>query len=159
MGSASWTGRARAICIVGHSGAARARTARLWTTLHEVEILSDDRIIIREDKVREERRARCERIFHVRNACWRGLLSLCQGALRCNGSSFWSIGRGNVLTRLPRQASGAFARSFGSVSTGTICDSALAFLPSGRRSVPCLSLLLSAEDDTHRGEGCELSVT
>jgi hypothetical protein len=39
--------------FVGHSGAGKSTTARLWTSLHDVEILSDDRIIVREDLVRE----------------------------------------------------------------------------------------------------------
>ena len=35
--------------FVGHSGAGKSTTTRLWTEVEEVEILSDDRIIVRRD--------------------------------------------------------------------------------------------------------------
>jgi hypothetical protein len=35
--------------FVGHSGAGKSTTTRLWTSLEEVEVLSDDRIIVRRD--------------------------------------------------------------------------------------------------------------
>jgi hypothetical protein len=35
--------------FVGHSGAGKSTTTRLWTTREEVEVLSDDRIIVRRD--------------------------------------------------------------------------------------------------------------
>ena len=34
--------------FVGHSGAGKSTTARLWASRHDVEVLSDDRIIVRE---------------------------------------------------------------------------------------------------------------
>ncbi len=37
--------------FIGHSGAGKSTTARLWTSLHDVKVLSDDRIIVREDPV------------------------------------------------------------------------------------------------------------
>src|SRR5882672_189156 len=40
--------------FVGHSGAGKSTTTRLWTSREEVEVLSDDRIIVRRD---EEKRA------------------------------------------------------------------------------------------------------
>jgi hypothetical protein len=36
--------------FVGHSGAGKSTTTRLWTDVEEVEVLSDDRIIVRRDK-------------------------------------------------------------------------------------------------------------
>jgi hypothetical protein len=36
--------------FVGHSGAGKSTTTRLWTELEDVEILSDDRIIVRRDE-------------------------------------------------------------------------------------------------------------
>ena len=36
--------------FVGHSGAGKSTTTRLWTATEEVEVLSDDRIIVRRDK-------------------------------------------------------------------------------------------------------------
>jgi hypothetical protein len=38
--------------FVGHSGAGKSTTTRLWTEVEDVEILSDDRIIVRQDDVR-----------------------------------------------------------------------------------------------------------
>jgi hypothetical protein len=42
--------------FVGHSGAGKSTTTRLWTASQDVEILSDDRIIVRLDSLREEKR-------------------------------------------------------------------------------------------------------
>ena len=39
--------------FVGHSGAGKSTTTRLWTEVEEVEILSDDRIIVRRDEARD----------------------------------------------------------------------------------------------------------
>jgi hypothetical protein len=36
--------------FVGHSGAGKSTTTRLWTAVEDVEVLSDDRIIVREEK-------------------------------------------------------------------------------------------------------------
>jgi hypothetical protein len=36
--------------FVGHSGAGKSTTTRLWTELEDVEVLSDDRIIVRRDE-------------------------------------------------------------------------------------------------------------
>jgi len=36
--------------FVGHSGAGKSTTTRLWTSLEDVEVLSDDRIIVRRDE-------------------------------------------------------------------------------------------------------------
>jgi hypothetical protein len=36
--------------FVGHSGAGKSTTTRLWTALEDVEVLSDDRIIVRRDE-------------------------------------------------------------------------------------------------------------
>jgi hypothetical protein len=38
--------------FVGHSGAGKSTTTRLWTEVEDVEVLSDDRIIVRQDEVR-----------------------------------------------------------------------------------------------------------
>lgn len=37
--------------FVGHSGAGKSTTTRLWTAVEDVEVLSDDRIIVRRDEV------------------------------------------------------------------------------------------------------------
>ena len=36
--------------FVGHSGAGKSTTTRLWTAREDVEVLSDDRIIVRRDE-------------------------------------------------------------------------------------------------------------
>jgi hypothetical protein len=41
--------------FVGHSGAGKSTTTRLWTAREDVEVLSDDRIIVRRDEGREAR--------------------------------------------------------------------------------------------------------
>lgn len=38
--------------FVGHSGAGKSTTTRLWTAIEDVEVLSDDRIIVRRDEHR-----------------------------------------------------------------------------------------------------------
>jgi hypothetical protein len=40
--------------FVGHSGAGKSTTTRLWTAREDVEVLSDDRIIVRRDEVRRD---------------------------------------------------------------------------------------------------------
>ncbi len=40
--------------FVGHSGAGKSTTTRLWTEREDVEVLSDDRIIVRRDGVRDQ---------------------------------------------------------------------------------------------------------
>jgi len=50
--------------FVGHSGAGKSTTTRLWTAREDVEVLSDDRIIVRRDDVRRDEVRRDE----VRNA-------------------------------------------------------------------------------------------
>ncbi|HYM76014.1 MAG TPA: hypothetical protein VE377_08555 [Candidatus Dormibacteraeota bacterium] len=40
--------------FVGHSGAGKSTTTRLWTEREDVEVLSDDRIIVRRDEVAVE---------------------------------------------------------------------------------------------------------
>src|SRR6476660_9837409 len=36
--------------FIGHSGAGKSTTTRLWTAVEDVEVLSDDRIIVRRDR-------------------------------------------------------------------------------------------------------------
>jgi hypothetical protein len=40
--------------FVGHSGAGKSTTTRLWTEVEDVDVLSDDRIIVRRDEVRRD---------------------------------------------------------------------------------------------------------
>jgi len=46
--------------FVGHSGAGKSTTTRLWTALEDVHVLSDDRIIVRRDEGGSEGETPCE---------------------------------------------------------------------------------------------------
>jgi hypothetical protein len=116
--------------FVGHSGAGKSTTARLWTSLHEVEILSDDRIIVREDATQ---------IF-MYGTPWHGeaAFALPQRA-PLQRIFVLEHGHGNVLTRLTRSQMVAelFARSFVPFHRHEYVDSALSFLERVADSVPC----------------------
>jgi len=45
--------------FVGHSGAGKSTTTRLWTSVEDVEVLSDDRIIVRRDEGAVAETPRC----------------------------------------------------------------------------------------------------
>jgi hypothetical protein len=141
--------------FVGHSGAGKSTTARLWTSLHDVEILSDDRIIVREDKVREDK-VREDKVREDK---------VCEGTMREDATQIFMYGtpwhgeadfalpqraplqrifvlehgHGNVLTRLTRSQTVAelFARSFVPFHRHEYVDSALSFLERVADSVPC----------------------
>ena len=131
--------------FVGHSGAGKSTTARLWTSLHDVEILSDDRIIVREDKVREDKiceekvREDANQIF-MYGTPWHGEahFALPQRA-PLQRIFVLEHGHGNVLTRLTRSQMVAelFARSFVPFHRHEYVDNALSFLERVADSVPC----------------------
>jgi hypothetical protein len=126
--------------FVGHSGAGKSTTARLWTSLHKVEILSDDRIIVREDKVREDKvREDAGEIF-MYGTPWHGEahFALPQRA-PLQRIFVLEHGHGNELTRLTRSQMVAelFARSFVPFHTHGYVDSALSFLERVADTVPC----------------------
>jgi hypothetical protein len=121
--------------FIGHSGAGKSTTARLWTSLHKVEILSDDRIIVREDKVRAD----ADEIF-MYGTPWHGegCFALPQRA-PLQRIFVLEHGQGNVLTRLTRSQMVAelFARSFVPFHSHEYVDSALSFLERVADTVPC----------------------
>ena len=131
--------------FVGHSGAGKSTTARLWTSLHNVQILSDDRIIVREDTVREEKmrqgklRPKAPQIF-MYGTPWHGEAhyALPQRA-PLQRVFVLEHGHGNALTRLTRSQMVAelFARSFVPFHTHDYVDSALSFLEQVADTVPC----------------------
>jgi hypothetical protein len=47
-------GNGQANLFIGHSGAGKSTTTRLWTAVEDVEVLSDDRIIVRRDEPSRE---------------------------------------------------------------------------------------------------------
>jgi hypothetical protein len=123
-------GQGRGNLFVGHSGAGKSTTTRLWTEFETVEVLSDDRIIVREHdgemfmygtpwhgeaKFASPNRAPLQRIFILQH------------------------GHGNVLTRLSASQGVAelFARSFVPFHRHEYIDSALDFLQSLVAVTPC----------------------
>jgi hypothetical protein len=126
--------------FVGHSGAGKSTTARLWTSLDNVEILSDDRIIVREDKVLEEKLRKDATQIFMYGTPWHGeaAFALPQRA-PLQRVFVLEHGHGNVLTRLTRSQMVAelFARSFVPFHRHEYVDSALSFLERIADSVPC----------------------
>lgn len=115
--------------FVGHSGAGKSTTSRLWASRPGVQILSDDRIILREHG---------GQIF-MYGTPWHG-----EAAFALPESSpltrilVLEHGHGNVLTPLsPSQAvAELFARSFVPFHRHEYVESALAFLQAVAETVP-----------------------
>jgi hypothetical protein len=118
--------------FVGHSGAGKSTTTRLWTEREDVEVLSDDRIIIRRDPL-------AFRKIRMYGTPWHGEAMYASP----NSAPLARIlvlqhGHGNILTRLsPGQAvSELFARSFVPFHRHEYVDSALEFLQEVAETVP-----------------------
>jgi hypothetical protein len=126
--------------LVGHSGAGKSTTARLWTSLHKVEILSDDRIIVRERPPRDLHPGDDPKQIFMYGTPWHGegCFALPKRA-PLTRIMILEHGHGNVLTRLSRSQAVAelFARSFVPMHRHEYVESALEFLQSVVESVPC----------------------
>ncbi len=136
--------------FVGHSGAGKSTTASLWTSLHKVEILSDDRIIVREDKVREDK-VREDKVREDRAG--KDATQIFMYGTPWHGEAHFALpqraplqrifvlehGHGNLITRLTRSQMVAelFARSFVPFHSHEYVDSALNFLERVADTVPC----------------------
>lgn len=116
--------------FVGHSGAGKSTTSRLWASLAGVQILSDDRIILREHG---------GEIF-LYGTPWHGESAFAL-PLRTPLTRILVIehGHGNVLTRLspPDAVSELFARCFVPFYRHEYVDAALEFLQKVAAAVPC----------------------
>jgi hypothetical protein len=126
--------------FVGHSGAGKSTTARLWTSIHKVQILSDDRIIVRESPTRELQPGDDRKQIFMYGTPWHGegCFALPQRA-PLQRIFVLEHGHGNVLKRLsPSQAvAELFARSFVPMHRHEYVESALEFLQQVAESVAC----------------------
>jgi hypothetical protein len=151
--------------FVGHSGAGKSTTTRLWMEREDVEILSDDRIIVRRDSAadpgehevpsassgqalrlrdcfasRTSYSAQDDKGMRMYGTPWHGEAAYASpGSARLARIFILEHGRGNVLTRLsPSQAVGElFARSFVPFHRHEYVESALEFLQELVGAVPC----------------------
>ena len=118
--------------FVGHSGAGKSTTTRMWTEREHVEVLSDDRIIVRRDVSSPTR-------MRMYGTPWHGEAMYASP----NSAPLARIfvlehGHGNVITPLtPSQAvAELFARSFVPFHRHEYVDSALVFLEELANAVP-----------------------
>jgi hypothetical protein len=144
--------------FVGHSGAGKSTTTRLWTALEDVEVLSDDRIIVRRDSDASVVGIPCNASSSASN---RGFLRSAQDDKKYkmrmygtpwHGEAMYASpnsvpltrifvlehGHGNVVALLspPRAVAELFARSFVPFHRHEYVDSALEFLQELVHAVP-----------------------
>jgi hypothetical protein len=126
--------------FIGHSGAGKSTTARLWTSLHKVEILSDDRIIVRESPARELQPGDNPSQIFMYGTPWHGegCFALPQRA-PLQRIFVLEHGHGNLITRLTRSqmVGELFARAFVPFHRHEYVDHALAFLERVADTIPC----------------------
>ncbi len=118
--------------FVGHSGAGKSTTTRLWTAHQRVDVLSDDRIIVRREKAGGR--------MHMYGTPWHGEEMYASPASAPLRRIFvLEHGHANVVTRLtPNQAvAELFARSFVPFYRHEYVESALGFLQEVVAAVPC----------------------
>lgn len=116
--------------FLGHSGAGKSTMMRLWRSLRNVTVLSDDRIVLRE---------RDGEIW-MYGTPWHGEPGLDdQGKSRINGIFVLEHGAGNEMIRLsPGEAVGElFARSFVPFYDPEYLTAPLKFLHEVTESLPC----------------------
>jgi hypothetical protein len=118
--------------FVGHSGAGKSTTTRLWTERENVEVLSDDRIIVRYEASSPTR-------MRMYGTPWHGEAMYASP----NSASLARIfvlehGKGNAITPLTSSQAVAelFARSFVPFHRHEYVDSALVFLEELANTVP-----------------------
>ena len=133
--------------FVGHSEAGKSTTTRLWTANEDVEVLSDDRIIVRrDDRTQQQIPHRAwrpvrndKRKMRMYGTPWHGEAKYASpGSAPLARILILEHGRGNVLTPLsPSQAvAELFARSFVPFHRHEYVDSALQFLQEVADTVP-----------------------
>jgi len=120
--------------FVGHSGAGKSTTTRLWTASEDVDVLSDDRIIVRRDP--RERLGR----LRMYGTPWHGEAAYASpGSAPLTRIFLLEHGRGNVLTRwsASQMVAEMFARSFVPFHRHEYVEAALEFLQDVANEVPC----------------------
>jgi hypothetical protein len=124
--------------FVGHSGAGKSTTTRLWTSREKVEVLSDDRIIVRYDDGRDGPAGSTG--MRMYGTPWHGeAMFASPNSTPLTRIFILEHGHGNVITRLTRsQAAGElFARAFVPFHRHEYLENALGFLEQLVSSVPC----------------------
>ena len=124
--------------FVGHSGAGKSTTTRLWTSREEVEVLSDDRIIVRLDDGRDGPAGQTG--MRMYGTPWHGeAMFASPNSAPLTRIFILEHGHGNVITRLTRSQMVAelFARAFVPFHRHEYVESALSFLEQLVDSVPC----------------------
>jgi len=120
----------RGLLFVGHSGAGKSTTAALWAERGGVTILSDDRIIVRQEKGG----------LWMHGTPWHGDAGFAE-AETAQVSAIYLLEHGfeNQLQKLAPTQAGAelFARSFVPYYNWQILDKTLSFLESIVKHVPC----------------------
>lgn len=115
--------------FIGHSGAGKSTTARLWNSHGGVDILSDDRIILRQQSGQ----------LYTHGTPWHGEAAFALPVSHPLTRIFvLEHGHGNVITPLTSSQAVAelFARSFVPFHRHEYVDSALAFLEELTHAVP-----------------------
>jgi len=126
--------------FVGHSGAGKSTTTRLWTSLEEVEVLSDDRIIVRRDESSlHSSHDNPKKKMRMYGTPWHGeAMYASPNSAPLTRIFVLEHGHGNVITPLtPSQAvAELFARAFVPFHRHEYVESALTFLEEVANSVP-----------------------
>ncbi len=136
--------------FVGHSGAGKSTTTRLWTEREFVEVLSDDRIILRSDIDSLPSHAgdltACSpkhcgtQVIRMYGTPWHGeAMYASPGSAALQAIFILEHGQGNKLTELaPSEAiAELFARSFVPFHRHEYVEAALQFLQKVVAAVPC----------------------
>jgi hypothetical protein len=136
--------------FVGHSGAGKSTTTRLWTERERVEVLSDDRIVLRtsdgrsvnnvRDSSRYTRNDDINYRMRMYGTPWHGeAMYASSGDAPVRAIFILEHGSGNRLTELTPSDAVAelFARSFVPFHRHEYVDAALQFLQEVVASVPC----------------------
>jgi hypothetical protein len=126
--------------FVGHSGAGKSTTTRLWTGCEDVEVLSDDRIIVRREQARMEKGTpRDKQKMRMYGTPWHGeAMYVSSNSAPLERIFVLEHGFGNVITPLTSSQAMAelFARAFVPFHRHEYVEAGLACLQDIVDSVP-----------------------